>query len=431
MSRQRTWIFLGLLLVSAGCQSKTEHEGPGRTALERRSIDPKAAAALTELQRRYARGDYATALMLADSAAHYAPALADVPYLRGHLYTALNQFEAAEEAYRRTLELDPHYPGVRFRMGNNAFQQRQYRKALSLYQQERDLVAEVLRPEETGASLDPSALPATWLQIGRTYRKIGVVDSARWALEQAIAVDSTYAPAHADLSQLYEDQGEPEQSLRYARRAVSLDPDYFEGRYLLGVQLLRTGQHEEAIPHLEAAAEQRPWFHGALYNLGQALVRAGHTEKAERYLSLADSMQALQHEIDQARVSARQHAQVPQRWIALADVLLRAGRHEEAMRSLEVALTLNPTDLAVQNDVANLSVLLGDTPAAIRRYETILRHDSTFVDTWLNLGVAYARSGRYKEARRAWERVLELAPDHLDAQAYLARLAQMPEKGGE
>ena len=199
----------------------------------------------------------------------------------------------------------------------------------------------------------------------------------------------------------------------------------------MGVQLLRTGQPEEAIPHLEKAAEQRPWFHGALYNLGQALVRTGRTEQAEHHLTLADSMQALQHEIDQARVSAQQQARVPQRWIALADLQLRGGRHGEAMRSLETALALNPTNLALQNDVANLSAMLGDVPAAIRRYETVLRYDSTFVDAWLNLGVAYARSSRYGEARQAWERVLELEPAHAGAKEYLAQLARMREDGGE
>ena len=392
-------------------------------------MDPKAADFLQRTQRQYQLGDYAAALTLADSAAHYAPQLADVPYLRGHVYTALNRYDAAETAYRRVLELDPDYLGTRFRMGNNAFERRRYQDALSLYQQERSLIEKKLDADRPSSVVDPSALPATWLQIGRVYRQTGVVDSARFALEQALAADSTYAEAYADLSQLYEDEGEPELSLRYARRAVALNPEHFEGQYLLGVQLLRAAQPEEAIAPLTFAAQRRPWFHGGLYNLGQALMRTGRKEEGEHYLALADSMQALQHEIDQARISAQQQADVPERWSALAGLQLRAGRPEEAMRSLETVLALNPADLAIQNDVANLSAVLGDTPGAIQRYETILRYDSTFTDTWLNLGVAYAQSSRYEDARQAWERVLKLAPDHPEARAYLDQLAQIEDGG--
>ena len=392
-------------------------------------MSPAAADFLQKTQRQYQLGNYAAALALADSAARYAPEFADVPYLRGHLYTALNRYDVAETAYRRVLELDPDYLGVRFRMGNNAFEQRRYQDALALYQQERRLIEKRLDVDRANPAIDPSALPATWLQIGRVYRQTGVVDSAQFAFEQALEIDSTYAEAYADLSQLYEDEGEPERSLLYARRAVALDPEHFEGQYLLGIQLLRAGEPEEAIAPLTFAAGQRPWFHGGLYNLGQALVRSGRREEGEHYLTLADSMQALQHEIDQARLSARQQANVPQRWSELAGLQLRAGRPEAAMRSLETALALNPADLALQNDVANLSAMMGDLPGAIRRYETILRNDSTFTDTWLNLGVAYAQSNRYEEARRAWKQVLKLAPEHPEALAYLDQLARI-EGGG-
>ena len=67
-------------------------------------------------------------------------------------------------------------------------------------------------------------------------------------------------------------------------------------------------------------------------------------------------------------------------------------------------------------------LIQGDTTATIQWYRNVLRQDPEFVDVWLNLGVVYAISGHSQEARKAWEAVLRLDPEHSAAKEYLARL---------
>ena len=77
---------------------------------------------------------------------------------------------------------------------------------------------------------------------------------------------------------------------------------------------------------------------------------------------------------------------------------------------------------ALQNNIANLCLMDGDTVQAINRYKTILSFDSTLVDIWLNLGVVHASSGRKNDARQAWMKGLEYDSDNTTLKDYLETL---------
>ena len=103
----------------------------------------------------------------------------------------------------------------------------------------------------------------------------------------------------------------------------------------------------------------------------------------------------------------------------------KSGRPDRAAEALKVAVTMEPTNLKLQTNLATLMLQSGDTTGAIRRYHNVLYLDSTYTDAWLNLGVAYGNSGQYEEARWAWTRALAQAPQNPEAQAYLRQLDQL------
>ena len=111
-------------------------------------------------------------------------------------------------------------------------------------------------------------------------------------------------------------------------------------------------------------------------------------------------------------------------WINLGNSLNSMGRTKEAKDAFLVALSIKPMNVAVQNNIANLSLMLGDTLEAIIRYQTILSIDSTIIDVWQNLGVVYASSGKINEARASWERALKHAPNNNTIIEYLKTLSQ-------
>lgn len=391
----------------------------------RESMDGRAAAVLDDVDKAWLAGDFDAVFAGLDSAAQYAPDLADIPFWRGRAHVMLSRLEEAKSAFDAALALDPFYPGASYELGNIYFREQQFSKALEHFQREEAVLVRLLEDELPYSSAEPVALAATRLQMGRIHDRLDEVEDAYAAFHGALAADSTFAEAHYELSQLYEADGDLEKALEQARRAHGAIPDDPDNLYALGSLLLRNEKPAEALPYLRASVDERPWYHPALNNLGRALLQTGRQDEAEEYLERAEEMQALEVEIEQARLDVLQDPDVPRRWIALARHLVEAGRYDEAEDAFNKAIYLEPMNLAFHNDVANLSLLRGDADRAIRRFEMIVEFDSSFADAWMNLGVAYALSDRFDEAQQAWERVLTYVPDHAEAKANLAQLSDM------
>ncbi len=412
------------LLIHAGCRSEPDRVELSRTVSLRQQVTPRAGLFLGEAEKAFNRGAFDDALRLADSAGVHAPKLADIPYLQGLILTELGQIDQAQAAYQAVVSLDPYYRSAWFKLGNNAFRRLQYREAVGLYQKER----EIAREEEQGHRQDIDRLRhrTILLQMGRAYTELGAVDSAKLVYEEAVAIDPSYAEAYSDLGVLYRDDGNYEQALVYSRRALELDPEQIDYHYFLGILLFRTGQAEAAVAYLRTAVEQRPWYPGAHYNLGHALMSLGDLDEGQRYLAGVDSIQALEGNIELAQFKVKINPNVPRRWMELARLLRRAGRHDEAMDAYQVALFLAPRGITIQRNMAYLSLSLGDTTGAIERYLALLQQEPSLEDVWVNLGVVYALVGRTMEARQAWRNALQYAPDHPRAKAYLAQSSPTP-----
>ncbi len=409
------------ILSGAGCGTEAEQGETGPSISQWESLNPKADAFLQEVNQAWGAGDYRTVLAGLDSAARHAPELAEIPFWRGRAYVMLNRLSEARASFESVLALDPSYPGAWYELGNIDFRERQYRSAVEDFEREEEVLLRIL--EKPSHAADLTALAATRLQMGRAYNRLGEVDRAYDVFRQALDADSTFADAYYELGRLYEVDGEIDEALNHARRAYAANSSSPDNQYLLGALLLQNGQPAEARPYLEASVAKRPWYHPALNNLGRALLLTGQQEEAEYYLARAEEMQQLQTRVEQARLDVQQDPSVPQKWIELAELLVHTGRYDEAEDAFNKAIYLEPMNLAYHNDAANLTMIRGDTLEAIRRFRGLVEFDSTFTEGWLNLGVAYAISGRYVEAEKAWKRVLEEVPDHPEAKTNLDRLS--------
>ena len=395
-----------LAFVSVGCGA--DSDALSRTEEARRDADPKAVEFLINAQGAYEAGYYNGALILTDSAARYAPELADIPFLRGRILTTMRQYNLARAAYEETLERDPEYPGVYFNLGNTAYLHGEPREALNFYRKEQSAAA-------TAAYLT---------QLGRAYADLGEADSAQAAYEKAIAADTSNPTAYMWLGQLYEDAGSFDEALQYSRQGLALRPDNLNYAYVVGVQLLRSGALEAAANTLKNVTDGLPFHYAAHYNLGQAFMGLGREDDGALYLARADSLLDQRREVDKWEGLVNANSHEPMLWVNYGTALSQAGRVDEAIEALAIAYSLQPQWLELQNNIANLLLARGDTTAALKRYETLLQIDPTQADVWLNLGTIHALKGDYGEARTAWETALQHNPNHPEARNYLAQLPE-------
>lgn len=394
-------LLLAGLLVAVGCRAEEE---------PRAVLDPQTRQLVAAANAALEGDSFGRALTLADSAARRAPDAVEPFFLKGLIYSRTLRWDEAERAYRRVIERDPDFPGVWNNMANNAVWRGAYQEALSYYYNE----------------IDVEASPRPWSGIGRIYRELGVVDSAAYAFEQAISLDSSHVPAYLSYARLLEDEGAYERALELTESAAVFEPDAAEVRYMLGSLLARLDREEEAVDHLKAVTQAWPWHTESHYKLGQILQRIGRVEESQAVLAKSEKLWKRQADITAYQKSLTTDPDNPYAHAALATAFRMAGRYEEAIHTYKVALSLDPKNVEFQNNLASLYFLQADTTAAIQTYHRILEQDPEMVEVWVNMGILYALSGEAQAARKAWQRALAYRPADPTIQRYLAKLDASP-----
>ena len=407
----RALIFSGIffLLAFQGCSSdKAESESMTKTERLRLQLPPQVARLMTNGEIAFQRGNYNLAFALMDSVEYLAPQLADVHFMRGRLFTKVNDMEMARASYEYVLQLDPEYVGAHFNMGLNAFRQGQLRQAINFYKNEEEI------------NPDPDAI--LYLELGKTYAQLGEPDSAQFSYEKAIEIKPENPTAYMWLGQLMEEVGDLDKALEYSLKGAELRPEDPDYEYIIGSLYFRKGETEKALEYLEPIADEMEFHQGVQYNYGQVLRRLGREEEAQFYLARADSAQQLQQMVNDASIEVNNDPQNRDKWVHLAMLFWETGQKERSIESYVTALNIDPANFAMQSNLAKMLVESGRSEEGIQRYESILRIRPELTEVWVNLGAAYANTGEPEKARLVWERALQLDPGNERARDYLDQL---------
>lgn len=139
---------------------------------------------------------------------------------------------------------------------------------------------------------------------------------------------------------------------------VRTQPGSPTGFFLLGMVAAETGQVAKAVPLLEAAAERGP--------------------EAEHLAQLARLLILLRRDGEAAEIAVRAMALEPDDPLTLDTigcVLVRLGRHEEAMLPFAAAVSGEPENLEYRYNLAAASGFTGRVGDARMHYEAILAQD--------------------------------------------------------
>jgi type IV pilus assembly protein PilF len=123
--------------------------------------------------------------------------------------------------------------------------------------------------------------------LGAVYDRMGRKDEAEKEFHLAIA-DPGYATpekAYLNLGVLYASEGRDEEALRSMRRAVEINPKYFQAHFQLASLLDRMGKLEEAAREYEVAAPEYRGSGDFQYRLGLAYFRLRNYPKAREHLA--------------------------------------------------------------------------------------------------------------------------------------------------
>lgn len=215
--------------------------------------------------------------------------------------------------------------------------------------------------------------PEARLTLGRALLAMDSLAAAERVLGEAVAAHPDDAWAPYWLGEVRQRRGNVAAAEGPLRRAVEIQPLFVEARVALADVLAETGRTDEAVAQLETAVETNP-----------------------------------------------EHA--TEAWNNLGFLHLQAGRADAARAPLERAVALDPDFAEARVNLGTAFLLAEELDAAVAQFEAATRARPDYAPAYGNLGVAYLQQGRTADARRMFERLLELTPTDQRARAYLQQL---------
>lgn len=264
----------------------------------------------------------------------------------GSLATRLQHWSEAENALTLAIKLAPELPYAYSLLGTLYFDRDMLQKALGYFEK----------------SVEVEERAPTFTQLGVVQAELGLIDDARLSFNEALSIDPNYEEAHYNLGLTHRDE-QPLRAIELFEKAIELDPGYAMAHRELGWALsLLEDKDPEAEYHLRRSIELNDkdgWSH--IY-LGNILWRRGDRDSAEQCFKRAVEVWsdiatpywclALFYEyenrpndaINLYEQAVRIDPEDPVANKTFGRYLHSTGQYEKAEIYLHRALTLNPAD---------------------------------------------------------------------------------------
>jgi tetratricopeptide (TPR) repeat protein len=220
-------------------------------------------------------------------------------------------YEKAEFYYLEGLKRNPNNREILNYLSANYLQQRKFDDAI-------DILTRL-------AEVDNDKL--IWFKIAKIYMTMYEYDNAINAFDKAIEADNNYAEAYNEAGLLLYDELQAfEQAIPYLEQAVRLAPDDENLQSKLARCYFQTNRLDNAIEQYKTVIRDQPQRLSSYYNLARAYRMTGQKQLAlQTLMSIKDK-----------------DAKNPRLHYSLSDAYLTMDNYDEAMKSANQAIALNP-----------------------------------------------------------------------------------------
>jgi CheY-like chemotaxis protein len=201
----------------------------------------------------------------------------------------------------------------------------------------------------------------THLRQGRSFAITKQFAKAQAEFEKALKINPSSPRTMLEIGRLYEEQGNDRQARQYYHRAVKVSPRYLRGHEALARIYQALGDTEKHLKYLKNTVAISPRNMERKMLLGETLIKSGNKEEAKEVLGGV------------LKEAAEQFAHIAQR---VGQSLMAIEAFEVAEKAFAKAVSSDPNNLNLYND----------------------------------LGIAFRKQGKYKEAVRNYTRALQDRP---------------------
>jgi tetratricopeptide (TPR) repeat protein len=292
--------------------------------------------------------------------------------------------------------------------------------------------------------LKQSANPQAWFDLGFAQSHQGKTTGAVAAYKKAVALDPKWFEAQQNLGLALAKSGDLPAAAAALRTAVTLKPTVggqqaLSAAWLSLAQVTAESQPQESLAAYQKAAELDPANADAQLGIARMAERAGNAAAAEQqYLKLAaagnnDSIESLislylkQKRFSDAETWLHKYlAANPQNTAAqlqLGKLQAAEGKTQEAITTLEPVYKTSP-DPKVARELAGLYLETKQYPAAADLLRPLIAQSPNDAQLYLDYGSALMHQLKYAEAQTVLLKAVQLKPDLVEAYSDLAYAAE-------
>ena len=397
-----------VLTTLASAYTGLEKRAEARKAIDQAlALQPdNASARLVQARLNLSGGDLAGTLAVVDSVIAKDAANFEAHKLKGDVLGANDKYEAAVASYRKAIELQAdsiparvalifaHMSAARNRAGSKPFEE-----AVAQYEELKKRAPNNPLTVSIGGQL---AFAKQDYRAAREFaqRLLGMASQAPAVLQFAGAVEYSL--------------GGYEQAESYFAKALTSLPKSLIVRRWLAMTYLKTGRTDKAIATLEQVMPEVEKDAEMMALAGDVYLQSGNFAKAEEMLVKATKLAPSD----------------PAKRVALAVVRINKGDSEAAYAELEKISSADKSTLADQTLIA-AHLRRGDLDKALKAIDVFARKEPGNSVIHNLRGRVLLAKGRDDDARKSFERTLELNPALYSAVETLANLDVKAGKAGD
>ena len=356
------YLRLGLILQRLG-----RIEEARKAFEEAQKLAPDNLIAVTQLvDLDIASKDFRAAAQRAQAQLQKTPQSPVAHFLEGKVYAAQGEWNRADSALIKALELDPNFSSA-------------YGLAITTYLATNRL-PEAIAQLEALLAKNPKDTRALMLSA-LIYEKMNDFSKARDTYEKLLSANPDFAPALNNLAYMCAERfNEVDKAYDLAQKARALRPGEAAIADTLGWILYKRGDYQQSLTLLQESARNLPNHPEILFHLGM--------------------VNAMMGRMDEARTAFRQALSVPDDF----------PDKEEAQRRLAMLETGDSKE----------------SKLSTTELEKILKEQPDDISAQIRLGESHEKQGAFAQAAVAYEEAAKQNPKLLSAAAKLARLYAGP-----
>jgi tetratricopeptide (TPR) repeat protein len=266
--------------------------------------------------------------------------------------------------------------------------------------------------------IDPNNAKA-YLRRGQLFVRSKNYNEAQAAFEKAISINANYAPAYRELGDLYARVGKYDQAVELTKKYRSMAENSVETQVTYAKLLFLIEDYPGTITEAQQVLQRDP------NNIEMNRLMALSLYKTKKNAEALQTIEKYIKSADPTKLIASDYAYYGR-------ILAANGNSADAMANLEKALTMDPENAELQEDVADAYKEAKNYPKAIAIYRTRLAAKPSLVES-AKLADVYIAAQKYQSADSIYSEIIKAKPDYMTSYIRRAEIldAQDPKQTGK